>query len=42
MIKVYYGDDRVRAKKDIEAFLRDEYEVVEGAELTAEDLPSLF
>lgn len=42
MIKVYYGDDRVRAKKDIEAFLRDEHEVVEGAELTVEDLPSLF
>ncbi len=42
MIKVYYGDDRVRAKKDIEAFLGDEYEIVEGAELTVEDLPSLF
>lgn len=42
MIKVYYGDDRVCAKKDIEAFLGDEYEVVEGAELAVEDLPSLF
>ena len=42
MIKVYYGDDRVRAKKDIETFLGDEYEIVEGAELAVEDLPSLF
>lgn len=42
MIRVYYGDDRIRAKKDIESFLGDEYEVVEGTELKIEDLPSIF
>ena len=42
MIKVFYGEDRVRAQEAIQKFLGDDYEVVEGSELTATDLPSLL
>lgn len=42
MIKVFYGDDRVRAQQEIVAFLGADYEVVEGGDLTPEDLPTLF
>ncbi len=42
MIKVFYGDDRVRAKQEIDKFLGKDYEVIEGAGLTEQDLPSIF
>ena len=43
MIKFFYGDDRVRAKQAIENFLgTKDYEVIEGADLTPPDLPSIF
>lgn len=42
MIRVYYGDDRVRATREITRVLGSEYEVVDGSELKMEDLPSLF
>lgn len=42
MIRVYYGDDRVRATKDIEKILGDEYEVIDGSELGTGDLASVF
>lgn len=42
MIRVYYGDDRVRATKDIEKILGDEYEVIDGSELGTGDLVSVF
>ena len=42
MIRVYYGDDRVRATRDIDKVLGDEYEIVDGGELKEDDLPSLF
>ena len=43
MLKFFYGEDRVRAKAAIEKFLgTKDYEVIEGAELTPEDLPSVF
>ena len=42
MIKVFYGDDRRRATEAARKFLGEKYEVVEGAELAPEDLPSLF
>ena len=42
MIRIFTGDDRVRAKKAIEDFLGPEYEVIEGGELTPADLPSIF
>ncbi len=42
MIKIFYGDDRVRAKDEIIKFLGKDYEVFDGPDLTPEDLPSLF
>jgi len=42
MIKVFYGEDRVRAQGEIDRILGTEYEVVEGENLGLEDLPSLF
>ena len=43
MIKFFYGDDRVRAKQANENFLgTKDYEVIEGADLTPSDLPSIF
>ena len=43
MIKVFYGDDRVRAKAEITKFLgTKDYEIIEGADLTPADLPSIF
>ena len=42
MIRVYYGDDRVRATKDIEKILGNEYEVIDGSELGTGDLASVF
>ena len=42
MIKVFYGEDRVRAKADITKFLGKDYEVYDGPELTPADLPNLF
>ena len=42
MIRVFYGDDRVRANREIKKILGDEYEVVDGAELQLFELASLF
>lgn len=42
MIRVFYGDDRVAAKKAIDEVLGSGYEVVEGAEIQSGDLPSIF
>lgn len=42
MIKVFYGDDRVKAKTEIDRFLGKDYEVVEGGELKIGDLPNVF
>ena len=42
MLKIFTGDDRIRAKKEIEAILGENYEVIEGSELTINDLPSIF
>ena len=43
MIKVFYGDDRVRAKAEITKFLgTKDYEIIEGADLASADLPSIF
>lgn len=41
-IKIFTGDDRVRAKMEAEAFLGKNYEVIEGSELVPNDLPSIF
>lgn len=42
MIKIFYGDDRLRAGQEIKKFLGEEYEVIEGAELNENELPSVF
>lgn len=42
MIKILTGDDRVRAGREILQELGSEYEVIEGADLTPADLPSVF
>lgn len=42
MISVIYGDDRVRAKKEIEKILGKKYEIIEGAELGPADMPNIF
>ncbi len=42
MIKYFFGDDRVRAQKEIKKLLGDDYEIIEGPEITPSDLPSIF
>lgn len=42
MIKIFTGDNRLRASQEITRLLGDNYEVIEGADLTPSDLPSLF
>lgn len=42
MIKVFYGENRMKAQEEIQKFLGDGYEVVEGADLSAQDLPNIF
>lgn len=42
MIKVFYGDDRVKAKQEIEKLLGKDYEVIDAADLTDQDLPTIF
>ena len=42
MIKVFYGDDRVRAKAAIKDFLGENYEILDGADIDIDDRPSIF
>lgn len=42
MIKVFYGDDRVKAKQEIVKLLGGDYEVIDGPEIAPGDLPSIF
>ena len=42
MIRVFTGDDRVRAKKEIEKILGSDYEVIEGVDLETSELPTVF
>ncbi|MDO4611389.1 MAG: hypothetical protein Q4B34_00790 [Candidatus Saccharibacteria bacterium] len=42
MIKVFYGEDRVRAKQAIEKFLGENYEIIDCENLSQTDLPSIF
>ena len=41
MIRIFYGDDRVKAQEEIRKIL-GEYEVIEGGEISASDMPSIF
>ncbi|MBQ3474363.1 hypothetical protein IJH24_02985 [Candidatus Saccharibacteria bacterium] len=42
MLKIFYGEDRIRAKNEIERILGNNYEVIEGSELEPSDLPNIF
>ena len=42
MIKVFYGENRIKAQEEIQKFLGDEYEVIEGVDLNVSDLPNIF
>ena len=42
MIKIFTGEDRVRAKKDISKFLGEDYEVLDGQDISIESLPNIF
>lgn len=42
MIYIIYGDDRVRAEREMRRILGAEYEVFDGAEILANDLPQIF
>ena len=42
MIKIFTGEDRVRAGREIERELGADYEVIEGVDLVESDLPSIF
>lgn len=42
MIKVFYGDNRVKASEEIRKILGGSYEVIEGTDLTPQDLPNIF
>lgn len=42
MIKVFYGEDRVKARKMIDKLFGGEYEVIEAENLTTNDMASVF
>ena len=42
MLKIYTGEDRIKAKKSITQFLGSNYEVIEGADLAPSDLPTIL
>lgn len=42
MLKIFYGDDRIKIAAEVKKTLGDSYEVLEGAELAPESLPSVF
>lgn len=42
MLKIFTGEDRARASREISQYLGDNYEIIEGADLDPNDLPTLF
>ena len=42
MIRIFSGDDRVKAQEEIRKVLGEEYEVIEGGEIQVNDMPSIF
>ena len=42
MLRIFTGDDRIKAGQEITRILGQDYEVVEGADLSPDDLPTLF
>ena len=42
MIKIFYGENRLAAEKEIKKLLGNEYEVIEGEDLSPNSLPNIF
>lgn len=42
MIKIFTGDDRIKANQEIKKILGSNYEVIDCADLTEKDLPKIF
>lgn len=42
MIKIFTGEDRIRAQQEITKYLGKNYEIIEGADLELTTLPSIF
>ena len=42
MIQIFTGDNRVKAQEEIKRILGDNYEVLDGPDLSLSDLPSIF
>ena len=42
MLKIFTGDDRVRALAEVTKELGQDYEVIDGAEIEVKDLPMIF
>lgn len=42
MIKVFYGEDRIKARKAIDRLFGTDYEVIEAENLTTSDMASVF
>lgn len=42
MIKIFTGDDRIRANQEIKKLLKENYEVIDCVDLTPKDLPKIF
>lgn len=42
MLRIYSGENRMAATKEIEKILGTEYEVIDGMEMAPEDMPSVF
>lgn len=42
MIRVFYGDDRVKATAEVKKILGEDYEAVEGLEIMPNDLPTVL
>ena len=42
MIKIFTGDDRVRANQEIHREFGADYEIIEGTEMIVEDMPNVF
>ena len=42
MIRIFTGENRIRANQAVSQILGENYEIIEGADLTPNDLPSIF
>lgn len=42
MIRIFTGDDRIRAQQEIKKILGEDYEIIDCTDLTEKDLPLIF